>query len=382
VRLAYCLPYVGAYFNFLLFDEQDLAGWQSGAFWADYTPKDSFDAFRRAFHDASAGSVDCAHLKGGAAPTMFTPLRTVELERVAWAPAAEFNSRNDLWRFRVETGENARYRSTLYRVGGKQARVPVWSVDGVLRQGYFSTVEFPRKRLTPGRYQIETELWAAGNATRQAVRTGPIFTVKERLRHVTRPKSAAVRERSRVVRSVVLSSVSVPSMHSLTRAAFARRAAPVTTRSAPPRIIDVERPIETQILAEINRIRVAHKLSRVRSSAALARAADVHARAVALSGEFGHEWPDGRPFARWIADFYAIGTFRHLSVGENLYWSAGRVTAAETVRAWLASASHRRIVLAPAWRDLGIGVVVANQTRGVRATSTYNVVAAEFGART
>ena len=34
IRLAACQPYVRAYFNFLLFDEPRLGGWQSGAFWA------------------------------------------------------------------------------------------------------------------------------------------------------------------------------------------------------------------------------------------------------------------------------------------------------------------------------------------------------------
>ena len=31
LRLAYCEPYVGAYFNFLLFDENDLTGWRCNA---------------------------------------------------------------------------------------------------------------------------------------------------------------------------------------------------------------------------------------------------------------------------------------------------------------------------------------------------------------
>ena len=33
VRLAYCQPYVGAFFNFLLADQRDLSGWQSGVLW-------------------------------------------------------------------------------------------------------------------------------------------------------------------------------------------------------------------------------------------------------------------------------------------------------------------------------------------------------------
>src|SRR5262249_1989005 len=35
LRTAYCLPYVGAYFNFLFEDQTDLSQWQSGFLWAD-----------------------------------------------------------------------------------------------------------------------------------------------------------------------------------------------------------------------------------------------------------------------------------------------------------------------------------------------------------
>jgi hypothetical protein len=65
VRLAYCQPYVGAYFNFLLWDESSLIRWQSGMLWADGTPKDSYPAFKRVIHEVDDGKVDCAHLKGG-----------------------------------------------------------------------------------------------------------------------------------------------------------------------------------------------------------------------------------------------------------------------------------------------------------------------------
>jgi hypothetical protein len=65
VRLAYCQPYVSAYFNFLLWDESPLTGWQSGMLWADGTPKASYPAFKQVIHEVDEGKVDCAHLKGG-----------------------------------------------------------------------------------------------------------------------------------------------------------------------------------------------------------------------------------------------------------------------------------------------------------------------------
>lgn len=73
VRLAACQPNVAAYFNFLLADEPGLTGWQSGAYWADLTPKDSLDAFRTAYAEAGTGTVDCDSLKGGRPSADFMP---------------------------------------------------------------------------------------------------------------------------------------------------------------------------------------------------------------------------------------------------------------------------------------------------------------------
>jgi hypothetical protein len=65
VRLAYCQPYVEAFFNFLLWDEPDLGRWQAAPLWVDRTPKASFEAFRQVIAEVNAGTVDCSRLKGG-----------------------------------------------------------------------------------------------------------------------------------------------------------------------------------------------------------------------------------------------------------------------------------------------------------------------------
>jgi hypothetical protein len=67
IKLAYCQPGVGAFFNFMLADEVDLGGWQSGVLWADWTPKPSFAALAAVVSDVQAGAVDCSVLKGGTA---------------------------------------------------------------------------------------------------------------------------------------------------------------------------------------------------------------------------------------------------------------------------------------------------------------------------
>jgi hypothetical protein len=60
VRLAYCQPYVGAFFNFLLRDEADLGGWQSGVLWADGTTKGSFASLASVIADVNNRVISCA----------------------------------------------------------------------------------------------------------------------------------------------------------------------------------------------------------------------------------------------------------------------------------------------------------------------------------
>jgi hypothetical protein len=63
LRLAYCQPHVEAFFNFLLWDEQRLEGWQSAPMWVDRTPKGSFDAFRETIRELSERDVECDELR-------------------------------------------------------------------------------------------------------------------------------------------------------------------------------------------------------------------------------------------------------------------------------------------------------------------------------
>ncbi len=59
IRLAYCQPFVGAWFNFELRDETSLAGWQSGLLRADWSAKPSFYSFRDAVVDIAKRRVVC-----------------------------------------------------------------------------------------------------------------------------------------------------------------------------------------------------------------------------------------------------------------------------------------------------------------------------------
>lgn len=59
VRVAYCQPNVGAFFNFQLRDDPHLVGWQSGLLYADGTPKPAYELLKDAIADVRAGTVAC-----------------------------------------------------------------------------------------------------------------------------------------------------------------------------------------------------------------------------------------------------------------------------------------------------------------------------------
>jgi hypothetical protein len=67
ISLAYCQPAVGAFFNFELYDEHRLDGWQSGVLYANGERKGSFAAFKQVAALAASGAIDCSTVRGAPA---------------------------------------------------------------------------------------------------------------------------------------------------------------------------------------------------------------------------------------------------------------------------------------------------------------------------
>ena len=65
----------------------------------------------------------------------------------------------------------------------------------------------------------------------------------------------------------------------------------------------------------------------------------------------------------------------------ELIWNGDALTPRQVVETWLASPPHRRVLLTPAWRELGIGAARAFGADGVYAGADVVIAAAEFGAR-
>ena len=161
--------------------------------------------------------------------------------------------------------------------------------------------------------------------------------------------------------------------------AVAVAAAPATARhdaADVTRVADLERGV----LAQINELRRSHGLRALRANAGLAAAASAHSTAMARRGFFAHESADGTEFWRRISRYYPRRR-SSWSVGENLLWSSPSIDAAGSLRMWLNSPPHRKNLLSPQWREVGLSAVHAESAPGVFNGAAVTILTADFGTR-
>jgi uncharacterized protein YkwD len=101
---------------------------------------------------------------------------------------------------------------------------------------------------------------------------------------------------------------------------------------------------EASIIRALNSARASYGLPRLRSTRALARAADAHSRTMRRTNTIGHG-----DFSRRIRRYV-----RSRKVGENLAWMSG-CRASSIVHMWLNSAPHRKIMLSRSFKRIGVG---------------------------
>ena len=138
--------------------------------------------------------------------------------------------------------------------------------------------------------------------------------------------------------------------------------------------------LETGVLVEINAFRRSRGLHPVRLSSSLARAADAHSAAMAARGFFAHESADGSAFWKRVLRYYPKRS-RTWSVGENILWSSPNVDPAGALRTWMQSPAHRKILLTPRWREVGLSAVHSRSAPGVYGGLEVTVLTADFGTR-
>jgi uncharacterized protein YkwD len=105
---------------------------------------------------------------------------------------------------------------------------------------------------------------------------------------------------------------------------------------------------EASLVSTINSVRTSRGLAPLRVDVRLVRAARGHSADMLRRQYFAHGSVAGRARASGA---------RGPVFGENLAWADG-LTAQWVVDKWLASPSHRAVLLRPGFRRVGIGIVV------------------------
>lgn len=140
--------------------------------------------------------------------------------------------------------------------------------------------------------------------------------------------------------------------------------------------------LQTALLNQLNALRAARGLSRLRLSPALTTAANGHSAQMARLGFFSHSSANGTSFSSRIGRYYPSRGFRSWSVGENLVWGAPDLGPTQASRLWMGSPPHRANLLSPRWREIGIAAVHSTSAPGVYGGGPATIVTADFGART
>jgi len=155
-----------------------------------------------------------------------------------------------------------------------------------------------------------------------------------------------------------------------------------TAAGNPVRELSAANQLESQVFGELNAIRRAHGLLPLRLSNPLSSAADSHSRAMGTFGFFSHSSRDGSEFGQRVKRFYGQGRYGSWSVGENLLWSTTGIDASRALKLWMTSPGHRKNILTPRWREVGLSAVSVPAAPGVFGGRDVVIITSDFGVRT
>ena len=139
--------------------------------------------------------------------------------------------------------------------------------------------------------------------------------------------------------------------------------------------------LQTAVHAKLNGVRVESGLAPLRASPSLRRAAVQHVYEMGVLGYFGHESPNRASFAARLSAYYTPRGYATWHVGETLLWWPTWLSARAIVRLWLNSPEHRRQLLDPRFREIGIDAAEVHGAGGVFRGRRVMLVGADFGVR-
>jgi uncharacterized protein YkwD len=151
--------------------------------------------------------------------------------------------------------------------------------------------------------------------------------------------------------------------------------APVAT------VVSTRPALASQVLVQVNALRARRGLEPLRPSTLLTTAAREHSLKMAKQGYFEHDEPDGTAFWRRIERYYPSHGLRYWAVGENLLWASPGIGAREALRWWFRSREHRKVLLNPLWREVGLSAIHSSAAVGIFRGLPVTIITADFGVR-
>jgi uncharacterized protein YkwD len=139
--------------------------------------------------------------------------------------------------------------------------------------------------------------------------------------------------------------------------------------------------VDSGVLRGLNGIRAQYGLAALQVSLLLTASATQHSREMGARGYFEHTSADGTLFWKRIAGWYDSAGFGYWSVGENLLWSSPGIGSAAALRLWMASPEHRRNILNPEWREVGIAAFHFRAAPGLFGGAATTIITTDFGVR-
>jgi len=128
--------------------------------------------------------------------------------------------------------------------------------------------------------------------------------------------------------------------------------------------------VRGEMLAQVNKVRKKAGIAPLRANDRLDQAAQRHAEDMLARRYFAHENPEGKT----VRERARAAGYDWRNIGENL--AEGQFSVSEVMDTWMHSPGHRRNILDPAFKEIGIGLAFG------RSGGTYRVLWVQaFGTR-
>ncbi len=166
LQLAFCQPNVEGFLVFSLRDEVNRAGWQSGVYYVDATPKSSLQAV------ATAAS----YLRRNVLTTC-PPIQVTPILRLNWFPGERPGSGPSTFPVVLTCDVDCVYVLRLEKLPGHSTTL---EARGRATGRLAKRVDFRQARLAPGTYRYTIRAVATQNVGPPATATSPAFTIRRR----------------------------------------------------------------------------------------------------------------------------------------------------------------------------------------------------------